>query len=250
MALSGYRFIQGFTGDLRNSIEKRDEAERDRKKAEFLESLRRDTYKWQKEIDSLYARRDVDKNQTQFDYTKGVKVLRNSEGDVLREIPLTQSEISSYQMERRGLEAKTKAAETDASFAERKALSDLARDAAAIRASDASAANAGTSAAYTRAQMKALEGQGKGGSSIDDRANELAERQKVIVEDLVKSGVPAELVQKLAVESVVQSAARGGRVSPETIFISGAGGLRQRARGTGNAGVQPIWAKPLKDEGF
>lgn len=52
MSLAGYAFVQGFTGDVRNSIEKREEADRDRKKTIFLEELRRDTYKWQAEYDA------------------------------------------------------------------------------------------------------------------------------------------------------------------------------------------------------
>lgn len=242
MALDFNRFVQGFTGSVVGSIEKREEAEREKKKAELLESLRRDTYKWQKEIDAMYAKRDADKDMTQFDYDKGIKILKNKDGETLREVPLTQSELSTYQLERRGREAKTSAAETDAKYAERKALSDLAKDQASIDASRASASNSRASANLTARQMKALESSATGGSSLNERANELASRQKVVVEDLVKSGVPAELVQQTAIRSIKESAARNGSVSPEDIFLRAANVLRQQAIANPS---NPSIAKPV-----
>lgn len=247
MALDFNRFIQGFTGSVVGSIEKREEADREKKKAELLESLRRDTYKWQKEIDAMYAKRDADKDMTQFDYDKGVKILKNKDGDVLREVPLTKSEMTAYSMDRRGAEAKLKSAETDANFAERKALSELARDQAAIDASRASASNSRASAGLTAKQMRALDASSSGTSSLNERANELASRQKVVVEDLVKSGVPAELVQQTAIRSIKESAARNGTISPEDIFLRAANVLRQQQRKNPD---NPATAKPLSGGGF
>jgi hypothetical protein len=59
------------------------------------------------------------------------------------------------------------------------------------------------------------------------RANEIAYRQKSTVEDLINGGVPAEVVQQLAMESVKQAAARGLDPSKaEQFFIVGAANLR------------------------
>lgn len=228
-SLGTLRFIQGFTGDVRNSIEKRDEAERERKKMTMLEELRRNTFKWEQDYKAILDKRKSDKDLTQVDYEKGIKVLKNSEGETIREVPLSKSEMDEYRIQRRGLEAQTSERETKAKFAEREALSNLAKDAASIRAADASAASSRASAGLTARQARALDQSDKGSNSLEDRANELAFRQKAVVEDLIASNVPAELVMQTAIRSVKESAAREGTISPETIFLRAANVLRQQA---------------------
>lgn len=234
MALSGYRFVQGFTGDVRNSIEKREEAERERKKSVFLEELRRDTYKWQAEYDAARAKSQSDKNMTQYDYDRGVKILKNSDGDTLREIPLTKYEIETADTERRSGRAKLALDETKAAYAGREAEMGLARDRAAIEASRASAESSRASAQATRRGLSSVGGDddvfgNSGAAKVERRVQELLYRNQDIAAGLKAAGVPEENIQQLAAEAIIRAPNEDPARALE-IFRSAAGNLRARAK--------------------
>lgn len=235
MSLAGYAFVQGFTGDVRNSIEKREEAERDRKKSQFLEQLRRDTYKWQAEYDAARAKSQSDKNMTQFDYDKGVKILKNSDGDTLREVPLTKSEIDAYQLDRRGAQAKLTVDETKAKYADRLGQLDIAQAEAQIDSSRASAANSRASAAATRRALSSAGGEddvfgNSGAAKAERRVQEILYRNKDIAEGLKAAGIPEENIQQLAAEALIQASQTGDPAAALRIFREGAGRLRAKGK--------------------
>lgn len=231
MGIGTYAFVKGFTGDVRDSIDKREESERDRKKSIFLEGLRRDTYKWQKDLDETYALSNPDKNMEEIDYVKGVKVLKNKKGDVLRETPLTQSDREAYDIDVRGKRAGLTSLETKAKYADEEARLGMDRDRAAIAASHASTDNARSGASLNRAQAKALDKTAGGGGSIDDRALELLYVNKAVQDDLIRSGVPAEAVTDLAVQTIANVAARKQPASAaQQTFLQAAALLRAKAK--------------------
>lgn len=231
MGIGTYAFVKGFTGDVRDSIDKREESERDRKKSVFLEGLRRDTYKWQKDLDETYALSNPDKNMEEIDYVKGVKILKNKKGDVLRETPLSQSDRDTYDLETRGKRANLTSLETKAKYAEEEARTGLDRDRAAIAASHASAENSRSSSGLNRAQAKALD-KTPGGGTLDERALELLYTNKAVQDDLIRSGVPAEAVTDLAVLTLANLAARGEPAGKaQQTFLEGAALLRAKAKG-------------------
>lgn len=232
MSLAGYAFVQGFTGDVRNSIEKREEAERDRKKSQFLEQLRRDTYKWQAEYDAARAKSQSDKNMTQFDYDKGVKILKNSDGDTIREVPLTKSEIDAYRLDRRGTEAKLTVDETKAKYADRLGQLDIAQAEAQIESSRASAANSRASAAATRHALSSADGVfgTSGAAKAERRVQEILSRNEDIAEGLKAAGIPEENIQQLAAEALIQASQTGDPAAALRIFREGAGRLRAKGK--------------------
>jgi len=229
MGIGTYGFVKGFTGDLRDSIDKREESERDKQKSVFLENLRRETYTWQKDIDELYSAKNPDKDMEQIDYARGVKLLKNKQGDTIREIPLTASEREEYDLTTRGKRAQTSSLESTARYADRNAESGLARDRAAIGASNASADSSRASAAMSR---KALDGSAGSGGTLDERAKELLYQNKAVEDDLIRAGIPAEDVSNLAVQVLAELTARGEPSSKaQQTFLMAARALRNRGKG-------------------
>lgn len=236
MSLAGYAFVQGFTGDVRNSIEKREEADRDRKKTIFLEELRRDTYKWQAEYDAARAKSKSDKDMTQFDYDRGVKILKNADGDTLREVPLTKSEREEYDLGIRKSRAGVATEETKARYADQEARLGLERDRAAIDASRASADSSRASARATRRGLSSIGADddlmgGSGAAKYERRIQEMMYKNQGIVSDLEEAGVPRETIEEFAANALDAAAERGDPAEAYTLFRQGAPRLRARARG-------------------
>lgn len=227
MGLGTYSFVSGFTKSVKDGIDKREENENERKKSIFLEELRRDTYKWQKDLDESYSARLPDKDQTQIDYKAGEKILRNSGGKEIGRIKLTASDMEAYDMDRRASLADLTKKEVGARYAEQEAQSGLARDRAAINASNASAASSRASAAATRRGL-ALDGSGSTSNGASDVAREMKYQYKDTVANAMSAKVPGEEIDRAAL-AVVQQAKREGwsRVKAEEIFLDSLRRLRR-----------------------
>lgn len=204
--------LAGASGQALDAIKTRQDQEREDRKMRMLEELRRDTAVYLADYKEQLDKKHVDKDLSSFDPTTGEFVSRNQEGTELgrRADPGMKAQYDFEQQKNQ------------------KSL--LALD-ANIRQSDAAADSSRASASLAR---KSLAAQDEDTSpTIMSRANEITYRQKNVVEDLINGGVPAEVVQQLAMESVKQAAARGLAPSKaEQFFVTGAANIRSKYAGS------------------
>lgn len=93
-------FVKGFSGRALDQIDQRKKEEQEIKKAEMLERLRRETMEYSVELAERMEKDDVDDKLSSTDFTTGKKVLRNKEGDIIREIDIPKSDMEAYSLER------------------------------------------------------------------------------------------------------------------------------------------------------
>lgn len=116
-------FIGGAADTHLETIKTREEVERDKQKAEYLENLQRKTSDYKFNRDNAYNEKKPDPNQSYADYDKGVYVLVSSLGQKIGERPLTSTEIAENKEARelKGLDIQHKRAQI-ADIAENNAL--------------------------------------------------------------------------------------------------------------------------------
>lgn len=183
-------------------IEAREKAERDRENSVFLEQLRRETDKYMLDLKMEAESTLPDKDQSQIDYERGVRVNRNMRGEVVGEVPLTESEKSDYSLDRRGAEADISYKESRAKYAPLEAMANIDQSRASAERSRRpdSVSGSGKSLDATDSLeagvMKAL--QAKYGYAIkkvvDDKAATDVEVQNVLADIAAnaKNGAEAE----------------------------------------------------------
>jgi hypothetical protein len=218
--------LSGASGQALDAIKSRQDEEREQRKMRLLEELRRDTAVYLADYQDQLDQKNVDKDLSSFDPTTGEFINRNKRGE---------------ELSRR---ADPGAAE-DYQF--KKNQQDLSLDAirANIAQSNASAGASNAQAALARKSASALD-QANPAPTLMSRANEIAFRQKSIVNDLISIGVPADAVQTLALESVRQAAARGlTPAQAEEFFVKGAETLRNKAKGASYNTNKEKRASPL-----
>lgn len=209
MGIGALGFISGAASTGLDMIQKRQEAETETKKSIFAEQLRRETQKYLMDYELEVGKTQVDKNMTDIDYSKGVKTLRNSRGESLGEVPLSQSDIEDHSLESRSKTADTSYKEGQAKYVGAKAEADIAQSRASADAARASAANSYASASETkRAGSRALDGSG-GGDGISDVGKEMRYRYKDTADSLVKGGVPSEAIDAAAMRLASEAKKQG-----------------------------------------
>lgn len=212
--MAGFGFLgalAGSSGQALDAIKTRQEREREERKMRMLEELRRDTAVYLADYEDKLKSDDVDDKLSGFDPTTGEFVSRNREGKELgrRKDPGIAEEYE---------------------FNKNKNATYLKSLEANIRQSDASAEASRASAAVSRKSLSKLD-EADVSPTLMDRANEIAFRQKTLVEDLIEGGVPAEAVQLTIMRSLQNAMARNQPASAaETYFVQATDNLRKLYR--------------------
>lgn len=224
-------FIGGFSKTALAQMQERDQEEKDKRKLLLLQELQKE----QSDYEYNRSLKEVDNQLTQDDFTTGKRTLKNKQGDTIGITDIPQSALQDY------------------AYKQSKQSLDLQGDQKSLQVQDAQIANmkneqstraaqlglerqrVGIEAKTAQAQIDAANPENKFGmgNGIDARAHELMYQNKDIVDSLERDGVPAEVISKLATDSVVQTAARaakGQRISLVEVFRNGAGILRQSAK--------------------
>lgn len=96
MGVGTLGFLKGFSSTQLDSIDKREEAQREKDKVEMLERLRREGE--QIAFNREQADRDaaVDDKLTQYDYANGTVTFFNGKNKELSKRPMTQAELDAY----------------------------------------------------------------------------------------------------------------------------------------------------------
>lgn len=213
------RFVGGFALGMLDGIQKREATEREIQKEKILMQLRADQEKELFTYKDLLERRKPDAKFSDSDYTTGKTTLRNSYGEEVGTIDVPASEKAKYDFEQ-------KKQSLDLENISSQIASRARDDARQERSTNAYIGSLDRAGAATSAGST-LSGPG-GTATTSDRANEIAFRQKTLVDDLVRSGVPADAVQLTIIKSLKQAAARGKPPSAaEEYFISAADILRK-----------------------
>lgn len=218
-------FVKGATGYALDNMNKKQEEERQIRKAQLLEQLRRDTEKEMAEFRDQLDRKKVDPRLSSVDYSTGKKILRNDKGQDVGTLDLTQSEKDEYarEQENNALDTQYKKAQignfdadnrrADEQLAISRGHLSLARD----QASKAGAAGAGGSTGERTGSY--------------DVGSEIIYKNSKVADDLIKDGIPANAVAELAARAAANAKARGqGFNEAQQYFIQGAEILRQKLK--------------------
>lgn len=211
-------FLKGASGVALDSIQQREEEERDARKAEMLEQLRRETAKYLADYEDLLNSKRVDDRLTEEDLVSGRKTFRNSKGEIIGEGIVSQSDREKFSLDREA---------TRANIDQSRAAAQYSRSMA------------------NRLDREAEEEEEPDESSIDARAQELLYQNKSTVEDLEKYVAP-EVINKMAIEVVAQAAARrarGSNVSLQDIWNGAVSRIRQNRKRALDAGSTADWIR-------
>lgn len=91
-------FLKGASTTALDSIQQREKDEREEKKLQLLEQMRRETAKYVADYEDLLANQRVDDDLTDEDFTTGKRTLRNRRGEVLGTTDISASDRQKYQM--------------------------------------------------------------------------------------------------------------------------------------------------------
>lgn len=190
--MAGFGFLgalAGSSGQALDAIKARQEREREERKMRMLEELRRDTAVYLADYEDKLKSDDVDEKLSSFDPTTGEFIYRNREGKELsrRKDPGMAEE---YEFNKTKNETYLRSLEAN------------------IRQSDASAEASRASAAVSRRSLSKLD-EADVPPTLVDRANEIAYRQKTVVDDLTSQGVPADVIQQTILRVLADAAAKG-----------------------------------------
>lgn len=92
-------FVKGFTGQALDQMERRELAAAEEKKARMLEELRRETAREVALLQESLSDAEVDDKLSEVDYTTGKRILRNSEGKVIGQLAIPESDMEAYRLE-------------------------------------------------------------------------------------------------------------------------------------------------------
>lgn len=233
MNLGMLGFLAGASKTALDSIQSRENDEREIKKAKMMEQMKLETAKYLANFDDLLASKHPDNAMTEIDYEKGTETLKNRDGKVLSVGQLSQAKKEEHDL---GL---------------RKEESGLAKDAASIRSLDASAASSYSS---QRLQDRTDPNIRSGGSS--SKAPTDAERADALFylnRDMVKEagqtdGINPTAPRILAAQTIAaaKAAQRAGvDFDPNSHFALGMENLIAQARTVDRSKVVPSWMTPL-----
>lgn len=94
-------FLKGFADTAKSGIEARQAEEAERRKLELLEQLRRDTIKYQFELGEESDKKKVSDKLSSVDMTTRERIFRNANGEEIRRVPLTETELKSMELDMR-----------------------------------------------------------------------------------------------------------------------------------------------------
>ena len=106
-------FVSGAAKYGLDQINRNEEEDRDIRKMQILEQLRRDTEKEMAEFRDQLSRNKVDKSMSTDDYSSGKRTLRNEYGEDIGEVTLPTSAVQDYKdsKEEQGLDRQYKQAQ-------------------------------------------------------------------------------------------------------------------------------------------
>lgn len=221
--------LQKFADKKVEYLDKREEDERDERKAKFLESLRRDTAKELADYQETLAAKRPDEKMSTMDYETGTLTQRDRAGNVISERKLTAAEIEEYQAGKKKNDLAIRTGEAQI----RNLDDDNARGWASLELDKQRAAD---SSKLTKAQIKALDAEAAASSvGSMDIGRELVNDYQDVVAEAVEAGVPRSEITKLAANAAAQAKARkaGYNLAQQT-FVDG---LRILKAGVGSDGT-------------
>src|SRR4249919_593504 len=224
--------LAGFVGGAAkyglDQINHAQQEEREMRKLKFLEDLRKDTEKEMAEFRDHLERGRIDKSMSTDNYTTGKRTLRNQYGEDVGSIDLPGSAMQDYKDE----QAKSA---LDRQYKEGQIANFGADNARADEALSIQRANLGLSKQRLSLDEQTAAAAAKGGVAGDKSdsmsvGQEIVYRNSKVADDLIKAGVPAEVVQKTAALSAARAKARGGGFADaQLIFLDAASRLRGSA---------------------
>jgi len=223
-ALAG--FLKGMTDYGVRQMDRAAEDKRQMQKALLLEQLRKDTEKEMALFREELNKKKVDKSMSTDDYTSGKRTLRNEYGDELGSVDLPSSAVESYKAEQedRSLDRTYKTKQIENFDADnRRADEQLAISRGHLGVARENAAKNSTGG---------LDGTGaKEKPDSITIGQEIVYKNSKVADDLVRAGVPAEVVMQTAAHAAAQAKARGGGMSEaQNIFLRAASILRSKAK--------------------
>lgn len=194
-------FLGGAADTQLKTMEAREQTDRELKKAEFLEKLRRETSDYEFARNKAYEEKLTDPQQSYADYDKGVFVLVNKQGTKIGERPLTSTEVAlgKQEVEKGGLDIAHKRAQ----------IEDIGIDNAISRGHlSVAQANAAT------ARRGSIEGAG------DPKMARLYAMANMVTNNLAKQGLPTPDVAQ-ARKEVLDRIENGGWVESDVRRFEG-----------------------------
>jgi len=236
-------FISGASKQGIAQLDRREEADRDMKKTVFAEQLRRDTAKYMMDLENIQKAGQSDKDNTQIDYERGVKILKNNKGETIREVPLTAAEKEDRTMAKRALDADTSVKEQTAKYKGLESMANIEQSRASAAASYASAENSRASASATRS----LDGAGKDSiTTAADVGKEMRYRYKSTADDLLKQGVPSVAIDAAGIRAAeIAKERKLSKTQTEAVYLQALESLR---RGTPDS-VEALKQRALDQRG-
>lgn len=227
--LFGLGFLKGAATGLTDQIDKRQEFEREQRKQELLTRLRVETQKEVADYEELLRSKRADDKQSGFDEERGKYVIRNDMGQEIGARDITSTERQGIQADRDKTqqEAEYKRAQID-NLREDNAIS---RERLGIERMNAATnrMNANTNSKGASGGLDAT-GDNRNQSGSFNVGSEIIRANDKIVADLIKVGVPAEEVTKMAARAAANAKARKQDFNAaQQYFVEGARFLREGA---------------------
>lgn len=183
-------FVKGITGRGLENIDLRRKEEAEFRKAQMLAELQRDTAQANFLFEQDYKRKQPDKDMSDIDFEAGERIVRDADGNEIRRMALSASDMESYKRSRQKEDLSLEA--TRANIDQSKASAEASRASAArSRRLDSSDTNSGAEV------------------SDFDRANELLYRYKKEVEEAAKSGNISESAIRSGAVALVENSRTG-----------------------------------------
>lgn len=219
-------FVSGASKYGLDQLSRQQEEEREIRKLKLLEQLRKDTAKEMAEFQDQLNRKKPDKDMSTDDLTTGKRTLRNEYGEEVGSLDLPASVLEQYK-------AKAEEAALDRQYKTKQIENFDADNRRADEQLEIARGNLGISQARLALDKQIRAAEAKGNQDKADSISvgqEIIYRNAKVADDLIRAGVPAEVVQKTAAMSAAQAKARGGGMSDaQLIFLDAASRLRASA---------------------
>lgn len=226
-SLFGLGFLKGAATGLSDSIDKRQDFEREQRKQELLTKLRLQTEKEVADYNELIRSKRADDKQSGFDESTGKYIIRNDMGQQIGERDATTNELQAIADERNKTQQETRYRDAQ--------IRNLDED---NRRADANLAinrmNADTARMNATTTRKGLDSQGGDERNQVGSFNvgaEIIRANDKVAQDLISKGVPAEEVSRLAARAAANAKARKQDFNAaQQYFLEGARLLRSAVK--------------------
>lgn len=208
--------LKGYADKKVEYLDAREEEERQKRKAKFLEQLRLDTNKEMADYQEMLAAKRPDEKMSTIDYATGKFTQRDRSGNIISERNLTDAEKSEYE---RGIQKENLGME-----ATRAQIRNLDADnARADREEVRREKESSLSRSLTAKQIKALDAEADGKTvGSFDMGRQIVEDYDKVVAGAIRDGVPEDDIARLAARAAANAKARNqGYNTAQQYFLEG-----------------------------